>query len=51
MFKKILLVLLVVLIIIQFIHPARNISRSDQSNNIIKAFTIPPAIQTILDKA
>jgi len=51
MVKKILLVLLAILIIIQFIHPSRNISKVDQSNNITKAYTVPPDVKTILDKA
>lgn len=51
MFKRILLLLLVVLIIIQFIHPARNISKTEQPNNIAKAYTVPDSVKTILDKA
>ncbi len=51
MFKKILLAVLVILIIIQFIHPARNISTDDQRNNIAKAYNVPPDVKTILDKA
>src|SRR5258708_3650701 len=51
MFKKILLVLLVILIIIQFIHPARNISKGDQPNNISKIYNVPADVKTILDKA
>ncbi len=50
MFKKILLVLVVVLVIIQFIHPARNISKTDQPNNISKAYAVPTDVKTILDK-
>jgi len=51
MFKKILLVLLVILIIIQFIHPSRNILKGEQPNNIANAFTVPAEVKTILDKA
>jgi hypothetical protein len=51
MFKKILFVLLVILIIIQFIHPGRNISTGDQPNNITKAYNVPADVKTILDKA
>lgn len=51
MFKKILLVLLIILIVIQFIHPARNISKGDQPNNIEKAYVVPPDVKTILGKA
>jgi len=51
MFKKILWVLLITLIVIQFIHPARNISKGEQSNNIAKAYAVPADVKTILDKA
>jgi Haem-binding domain len=51
MFKKILLVFIIIILIIQFIHPARNISDNAQPNNVGKAFTIPANVQTILDKA
>lgn len=51
MFKKILLVLLVILIIIQFIHPARNNSLSDQPNNIARMYKVPAEVDTILVKA
>jgi heme-binding protein len=51
MFKKILLVLLVILIIIQFIHPARNVSNGDQPNNIAKLYAVPDSVKVILDKA
>jgi len=51
MFKKILLVLLILLIIIQLFHPSRNISKSEQPNNIARAFSVPAEVKTILDKA
>jgi len=51
MLKKILLVLLVLLIIIQFIHPSRNISNGEQPNNISHAFNVPADVKAILDKA
>jgi hypothetical protein len=51
MFKKILLVLLIVLIIIQFIHPARNNATGEQPHNISKEYTVPTDVQTILNKA
>jgi len=51
MFKKILLVLLVLLIIIQFIHPSRNISKGEQPNNISRTFNVPTEVRTVLDKA
>jgi len=51
MFKKILSALIVVLVIIQFIHPARNISKPDQPNNIAKTYNVPDDVKSILDKA
>jgi hypothetical protein len=51
MFKKILLVFAVVLVSIQFIHPARNISKVDQPNNIANAYNVPSDVKSILDKA
>ena len=51
MLKKILWFLLIALIIIQFFHPARNISKADQPNNIAKAHAIPADVNTILGKA
>ncbi|TMI84338.1 MAG: cytochrome C [Bacteroidetes bacterium] len=51
MFKKILLVLLIILIIIQFIHPARNISKTGQPNNIATVYQVPDSVKRILDKA
>src|SRR6266542_16295 len=50
MLKKILLVLAIVLVIIQFIHPARNISKNDQPNNIANGYNVPADVKTILDK-
>lgn len=51
MFKKVLLALLMLLIIIQFIHPSRNISKKEQPDNIAHAFKVPAEVKTILDKA
>jgi hypothetical protein len=51
MIKRILLFLLVILVVIQFIHPAKNISNGDQPNNIAKAYNVPADVKIILDKA
>jgi len=51
MFKRILLAVLVVFIIIQFVHPSRNISQGEQPGNIAHAFNVPVEVKTILDKA
>ena len=44
-------ILLIVLIAIQFFHPAKNINPGDQPNAIAKAFGVPADVKTILDKA
>src|ERR1044071_9017753 len=51
MVKKILLVLLVILVLIQFFHPAKNASSAEQKNYIGKAFNIPADVKSILEKA
>lgn len=51
MIKKILLVLLFALIVIQFIHPAKNKAEGAQANYIGNKFTIPADVKTILAKA
>ncbi len=51
MFKKIMLVLLLVLIIIQFIHPKKNKAEGVQPNYIGSSFAIPADVKTILGKA
>ena len=51
MFKKILLVLLVGLIAIQFIHPPKNQAAGAQPNAISNSFAVPPDVKAILSKA
>ena len=51
MFKKILLFLLLVFVVIQFFHPKPNKSNGDQPNYIGKSFTIPDDVKPILQKA
>ncbi len=51
MLKKILLFLLVVLVIIQFIHPKKNKSPGSQPNYIGNAFPVPASVKSILAKA
>ena len=50
MLKKILIALLIILIVIQFIHPSRNEAKGEQANTISKEFNIPAGVKTILDK-
>lgn len=51
MIKKILLVLLAALIVIQFIHPKKNKNEGPQPNYIGNIFNIPEDVKTILAKA
>lgn len=51
MFKKILLVLLVALVAIQFFHPARNESTGEQTHYIGKTYPVPDDVKQILAKA
>jgi hypothetical protein len=49
--KKILLIILVALIAIQFIRPARNVSEAKPVSDITMAYNVPLNVQQILDKA
>ena len=51
MLKKILIFLLIALISIQFFHPKRNKTTSEQPNYIGKIHAIPEDVQSILAKA
>jgi len=51
MIKKILLVLLAALVVIQFIHPTKNKSEGPQPNYIGNNYNIPEDVKTILAKA
>src|SRR5687768_6068346 len=51
MIKKILLFLLLVLVVIQFIHPAKNKKDGPQPNYLGNVYSVPPDVKVILDKA
>lgn len=51
MLKKILLVLLIALIIIQFIHPEKNQSEGAQPNYIGNVYPMPEDVKSIMAKA
>ncbi len=51
MLKKIFIVLLVALIIIQFIHPKKNKAKGEQINYIGNAFNVTNEVKAILAKA
>lgn len=51
MFKKILVGLLIVLVIIQFIRPAKNIDVATQPNDIAVVMAVPNDVNVILRKA
>lgn len=50
-FRKILLVLLFALIVIQFFRPDKNVSANQHPNAIEKHYTVPDNVNTILVKA
>ena len=49
--KKILLVVLAVLVLIQFIRPGRNTSSVKSPNDISKSFAVPPNVDAILKRS
>lgn len=51
MFKKIMLVLLAALVVIQFIHPKKNTSEGPQPNYIGNNYDVPADVKSILGKA
>lgn len=51
MIRKILMVLLAALVIIQFIHPKKNKSEENQPNFIGNTFPVPADVKSILAKA
>lgn len=51
MVRKILVFLLVVLIILQFFRPAKNIHPGDQPNALAKAYPIPAGVDSIMQTA
>lgn len=51
MLKKILLLLVIALVVIQFFHPAKNKAEGEQPNNISKITAVPDNVKKILDKA
>lgn len=51
MLKKVLLILLLALIVIQFFRPAKNVSEGPQPNALAHKYPIPADVKTILEKA
>ena len=51
MLKKILIVLLVIFVLIQFYRPARNLASQQQPNDISQVYAVPENVHTILNKA
>ncbi len=49
--KNVILILLVVLIIMQFFHPLKNLSKVPSANNIATIYTVPEDVTGILKKA
>ena len=50
-FKRILIVLLVIFVIIQFIRPAKNVHAGAQPNHVMKNFPASPEVRSIMEKA
>ncbi len=51
MLRKILLSLLIILIVIQFIHPEKNKAEGLQANNVGNKYPVPEKVKAILAKA
>ena len=51
MLKKILIILLVILLLIQIFHPKRNIAQGDQPNHISKIFPVSEDVKSVLEIA
>jgi len=51
MFRKIMLVLLAALIVIQFFHPKKNKAEGPQPNYIGNTFAVPEEVKSIMGKA
>jgi hypothetical protein len=51
MIKKVLLALIVVLVIIQFIKPDKNVTAGEQPNAITTKYTVPDTVASLLDVA
>jgi hypothetical protein len=51
MMRKILLILLVALLLIQFIRPTRNISEGKSGNHISNKYNVPASVSGILEKS
>lgn len=51
MVKKILLVLLAALVIIQFFRPDKNIATGEQPNTLAKAYSVPSEVKSLLEVA
>ena len=49
--RKILLTLLAILVIIQFIRPARNLSDQLSTNDLTRHYTVPQDVQEILQRS
>ena len=50
MVRRILIALLVILLIIQFFHPARNAAQGEQPNHISTIYAVPSEVKNILEK-
>lgn len=51
LWKKILLGFVIVLVVIQFIRPGKNIAKGDMPNDIATKYIVPVAVKNILDRS
>ena len=49
--KRVVVVLLILLVLIQFFHPAKNLAAAKGPNDITKVYTVPDSVDSILEKA
>jgi len=49
--KRVVVVLLILLVLIQFFHPTKNLATVKGPNDITKVYTVPDSVESILEKA
>jgi hypothetical protein len=49
--KRVVLIVVILLVVIQFIRPSRNLSSAQSANDISRHYTVPDTVAGILDRA
>jgi len=49
--KRVVLIIVILLVVIQFIRPSRNLSSAQSANDISRHYTVPDSVAGILDRA